>query len=330
MRADRLAMAASAAVTDRRHDLVSLAPPQPAALGRAPGGTRLGTPVFTQGCDRTTMVSRVRAVPQRMPLCGSSPSRLAQQGHPLPEPWRSIGAKEDGSRPGARQALHGEAEQGAHRRWPCARGVHAGGTAGRVCPLGLHPIPDQPRGGTPGARVTPPPLLGPRSPGGRAPPQASPITAAHAAPPRHRGCTRRALALWCQPGAGRRARGAQPPRLRLPRYAPGGQHILGLGPSAPQRGAPTPRGSPRRGATSVHPSQDQAGRPTRVPVARSPLALAAGRGEPYGHGEPGHRPHHHGARAIVLARLGPRAHQWRWRGLAGGCLQSLLQVLPDP
>ena len=142
LRADRLAIAASAAVTYRSNDLGHLAPQQPAALLRAPAGTRLGTPVCAQGCDLTQGLSRGIEVQKLMPLVGSSPSRLDQQGYSLPYPWRSIGAKEDVICLGDLQALPGGSEQGAHRIWPCERGVNAGGKAGRLLPLGLHHLHD--------------------------------------------------------------------------------------------------------------------------------------------------------------------------------------------
>src|SRR6266446_5547111 len=82
--AARLALAASAEGTDRRHARCPLAPQQPAALGRAPAGPCRCTPVLAPGCDGAPGVHGGRAVPQRLPLCGSSPSRWAQRGPPLP------------------------------------------------------------------------------------------------------------------------------------------------------------------------------------------------------------------------------------------------------
>jgi hypothetical protein len=148
-------------------------------------------------------------------------------------------------------------------------------------------------------------------------------------PPRPSVCKRRTRALGCQPGAGRIAGGEQPHRGRLHLDAPSGPHVLGLGHSAHQRCEQPHRCSQRRGTAIVKAAQPQASLPTRGTVARAPLALAAGRGEPHGHGEPVHRPHHDGALALVVERLGPLAHQVLLLSLPGVCLQSLLQGLPD-
>src|SRR4029453_11068104 len=103
---------------------------------------------------------------------------------PFPYPWCSIGDKEDVIRLGDLQSLQVGAEQGEHRIWPLERGVNEGSKAGLLFPLGIHHIHDQHLGFTPGTRVTPPPLLGLRSPSGLSQSQASPIAADHDTPPR--------------------------------------------------------------------------------------------------------------------------------------------------
>ena len=88
------------------------------------------------------VVHRVIEVQKLMHLCGSSPSRLDQQGHPFPYPWRTVGEKEDVIRLDDLQVLQVSAEQGEHRIWPLERGVNEGGKAGLLLPLGIHHIHD--------------------------------------------------------------------------------------------------------------------------------------------------------------------------------------------
>jgi hypothetical protein len=84
MRAERLAVAASAQVTSRRHDRCHLAPHPHVALVRAPAGTCLCPPVLAQGCDLAKVLPCGIAVHKLRPLCGRASSRLSPQGPPFP------------------------------------------------------------------------------------------------------------------------------------------------------------------------------------------------------------------------------------------------------
>ncbi len=300
-------------------------PPRPAAARGAGAGARGAVPVHSSlgaGLRRGAGGARRESSPTAPAPVRELPLTLGPTGAPVALAMalqrRASGRDPLGGSPGA--ARRGGAGRTPHLAL-CA-GRHCRGQSGTLA----SPRPPPPPRSTP----TPPPLLGLRSPCGLAPPPASPSAAAHAAPPRPRLCKRRTRARVGQPGAGRTAGGAQPPRVRLPLYAPRGPPGLGLGPRAHQRGAQTHRCSPRRGTAIVKASQSPGGRHPRVPVARSPLALAAVRGAPPGPGEPVHRPPHAGDLALVWARLRPLAHPWRWRGLAGVCIPSRLQVRPDP
>jgi hypothetical protein len=324
MRAARLTVAPPAAVTSSANALCSLAPPPPVARLGAPAGPRLRTPVCASRCARSQGLHRMIQVQPCMPLLGGYASRWPPERHALPSPRGPIRATEDGIRRGEREALHGGAPPGAPGLWPRERGVKAGGHAGLPLACSMDHRDAQHLRCTPRSGRAPAPCLGLGASCGLTPAPASAIPAAHHPTPRHGVLTHRARTLLPQPGPCRVARGHRPSRVGVPRHAPVGQDGLGLRQSAQHRGPQASLRGPCRGAALMPPSPHQAGLPTGGALAGASLPLATVRGPPPRHGMPLSRAPSPLDHAIVLARLGPRAHPPLWLGLPGRRSQSLL------